>query len=163
MTAANPLGISFVGSRMDRSDHIRCNPDLLAAAMTPAARLLRLDGLDPVLTPEGELAWGSLAEAPENAELVFLGRRDNRACFAAVPAAGSTAPANPALWQAIATLDADDLAIYGGARSMVDWHARHRFCARCGQPTEIAKGGWQRTCRAGAHAHVSRQGRRRRQ
>jgi NAD+ diphosphatase len=30
---------------------------------------------------------------------------------------------------------AADLAIYGGARSLVDWHARHRFCARCGSAT----------------------------
>ena len=37
-----------------------------------------------------------------------------------------------------------DLALYGGARSLVDWHARHRFCARCGAPTRLAKGGWQR-------------------
>jgi NAD+ diphosphatase len=44
------------------------------------------------------------------------------------------------------TLPPEDLAIYGGARSLVDWHARHRFCARCGAPTRLAKGGWQRTC-----------------
>ena len=29
---------------------------------------------------------------------------------------------------------------------MVDWHARHRFCARCGSATALAKGGWQRNC-----------------
>ncbi|MDR2857185.1 MAG: NAD(+) diphosphatase [Novosphingobium sp.] len=131
---------------MDRSDHIRTDPDLLAAVTTPAARLLRLDGLDPVISPEGRLEWGNLAEAAPDAELVFLGRQGERACFAPVPAAGSVAPANPRLWQAMATLDADELATYGGARSMVDWHARHRFCARCGQPTVPAKGGWQRNC-----------------
>lgn len=146
MSLANPLGISFVGSRMDRADHVRCNPDLLAAAMTPSARLLRLDGLDPVITSDGRLAWVSLADAADGAELVFLGRQDGHACFAPVPAAGSTAPANPALWQAVATLPADELATYGGARSLVDWHARHRFCSRCGQPTLPAKGGWQRNC-----------------
>ena len=45
------LGIAFVGSGMDRSDHIRGNAELLAAQMTPGARLLRLDGLDPVISP----------------------------------------------------------------------------------------------------------------
>jgi NAD+ diphosphatase len=114
--------------------------------VTPNARLLRLDGLDPAITSEGSLSWGSLAEAAPDAELVFLGLRDDRACFAAVPPAGSTAPANPALWQALATLDPDELATYGGARALVDWHARHRFCARCGAPTRLAKGGWQRNC-----------------
>jgi NAD+ diphosphatase len=43
-------------------------------------------------------------------------------------------------------LGSQDLAIYGGARSLVDWHARHRFCARCGHATVLAKGGWQRSC-----------------
>ncbi|MBV1689183.1 NAD(+) diphosphatase [Novosphingobium sp. G106] len=142
----NPLGISFVGSRMDRSDHIRGNPELLAGMMTPGARLLRLEGLDPVISAESRLEWGSLAEARDNAELVFLGRQDDRACFAQVPAAGSVAPPNPGLWQAIATLSGEELATYGGARTIVDWHARHRFCARCGHTTVLAKGGWQRNC-----------------
>jgi NAD+ diphosphatase len=43
-------------------------------------------------------------------------------------------------------LSPPDLAIYGGARSLVDWHARHRFCARCGGTTKPVKGGWQRHC-----------------
>ena len=140
------LGIAFVGSRMDRSDHIRGNPELLAAQMTPGARLLRLDGLDPVISSESQLEWGSLAEAREDAELVFLGRQNDRACFAPVPAAGSVTPPNPGLWQAMATLNAEELATYGGARTIVDWHARHRFCARCGHATLLAKGGWQRNC-----------------
>jgi NAD+ diphosphatase len=63
-----------------------------------------------------------------------------------VPQAGSVAPANPRLWAAMAMLGEDDLATYGGARAMVDWHARHRFCARCGSATRLAKGGWQRDC-----------------
>jgi NAD+ diphosphatase len=39
-----------------------------------------------------------------------------------------------------------DLATYGVARALVDWHARHRFCARCGARTRLVKGGWQRDC-----------------
>jgi NAD+ diphosphatase len=46
----------------------------------------------------------------------------------------------------MAALPASDLAAYGGARALVDWHARHRFCARCGHGTVLAKGGWQRKC-----------------
>jgi NAD+ diphosphatase len=143
---ANPLGIAFVGSEMDRSDHVRANPALLAAAMTPGARLLRLDGLDPRISADGHLEWGSLADAGEGAELVYLGRQDGRDCFAPVPAAGSVAPANPRLWQAMAALSGEELATYGCARAIVDWHARHRFCARCGSGSVPAKGGWQRNC-----------------
>ena len=99
-----------------------------------------------MIAEDGALRWGSLADADPEAELVFLGLSDERGCFAAVPLAGSVAPPNPRLWQAMGSLAPDELATYGGARSMVDWHARHRFCARCGNGTRLAKGGWQRNC-----------------
>jgi len=138
--------IAFAGSRLDRADHIRCDPDALAGLMNRYARLLLLNGLNPVLTPEGMLSWGTLADAEPEGDLVFLGLDGDRGCFAQVPQQGSVGPATPQLWQAMAVLDATELATYGGARSLVDWHARHRFCARCGSPTRLAKGGWQRNC-----------------
>jgi NAD+ diphosphatase len=77
----------------------------------------------------------------------FLGLDDEgRGAFAAVPDDSSTGPASPALWAAMANITPEDLAAYGMARSIVGWHARHRFCPRCGGGTVIAKGGWQRTC-----------------
>ncbi|MGK4456047.1 NUDIX-like domain-containing protein, partial [Klebsiella pneumoniae] len=74
------------------------------------------------------LAWGTLADADERAELVLLGLADDgRACFAAVDPAlvgvGSTAPPDPRLWQVMGLLSPGDLAIYGGAKALVDWHA----------------------------------------
>ena len=141
-------GIAFAGSKLDRADNVRSNPEQLAALQTWRARLLRLDGLTPLLTPEGGLEWGTLADAAPDSDLVFLGLDGDRGCFAEVPAplGGSVAPPDPRVWQAMMVLDAADLATYGGARSLVDWHARHRFCARCGAPTLLAKGGWQRNC-----------------
>ncbi|MEO6041935.1 MAG: NAD(+) diphosphatase, partial [Croceibacterium sp.] len=41
-------------------------------------------------------------------------------------------------------------------RSVTDWHARHRFCARCGSPTLPAKAGWQRNCPACGAQHFPR-------
>lgn len=140
------MSVAFAGSRLDRADHIRQSPDALAGLMNHRARLLLLEGLDPVIGKDGGLGWGSLGDADPEAELVFLGLDGEHGCFAAVPAVGSTAPANPRMWAAMASLSPSDLATYGGARSMVDWHARHRFCARCGAPTVLAKGGWQRNC-----------------
>ena len=142
------MQIAFAGSRLDRADHIRADPDRLEILMDWRARLLRLDGLDPEITPDGKLAWGTLADAAPDSELVFLGLRDGKGCFAEVAARliGSVAPANPRLWAAMSALDPEELATYGAARSLVDWHARHRFCARCGAPTRLAKGGWQRNC-----------------
>ena len=142
--------IAFAGARLERDDHLRNDPEALGHLMDWRARLLMLDGLDPVFTPEGTLLWGTLADAHPHSELVFLGLTDGRACFAEVHPSlrGSTAPANPGLWRAMSALSLEELAIWGGARSLVDWHARHRFCARCGAPTKLAKGGWQRSCEA---------------
>ena len=145
MTAS---AIAFAGAGLDRADHIRADPAALAALMDWRARLLRLDGLDPVIDPDGQLTWGTLADAASDSELVFLGLANGKACFAEVSPGliGSVAPANPRLWAAMAALDGPELATYGAARALVDWHARHRFCARCGAATVLAKGGWQRNC-----------------
>ena len=140
--------MTFAGAGLDRADHIRADADKLAELMDWRARLLKLDGLDPQITPDGTLDWGSLADADPASELVFLGLLDGKGCFAEVSPKllGSVAPANPRLWAAMSSLAPDELAIYGTARSLVDWHARHRYCARCGNPTVLAKGGWQRSC-----------------
>jgi NAD+ diphosphatase len=140
--------MTFAGAGLDRADHIRADADKLAALMDWRARLLRLDGLDPLITPDGTLDWGTLADADPTSELVFLGLLDGKGCFAEVSPKllGSVAPANPRLWAAMSSLSPAELAIYGTARSLVDWHARHRYCARCGNPTVLAKGGWQRSC-----------------
>lgn len=144
--------IAFSGSHIDRADHIRNDPAALGALRTAQARLLRMDGLDPVLTDDSALAWGSLADASADSELVFLGIAQGvdgeHGCFAEVPATTpSGGPhAGPASWNAMVVLEASELAAYGAARALVGWHMRHRFCAVCGSPTALAKGGWQRTC-----------------
>lgn len=146
-----PAPIAFAGARIDRADHIRSDAAAIAALQVEDGRLLRLDGLDPVLTEDGRLAWGQVADRAPGAELVFLGVDPDRGgigCFAQVPAAfpREAMAAGPRGWQAMAVLPADELAVYGAARALVGWHARHRFCAVCGQPSAITKGGWQRTC-----------------
>ncbi|WP_291170274.1 NAD(+) diphosphatase [Erythrobacter sp.] len=150
--------LAFTGSRLDRADHVRADPERLAGYMNWKARLLALDGLMPAIGDDGGLVWGTLADAPEDAELCFLGLDDGKPCFAAVPPRGDASPrmANPQLWSLMATLRPDDLAIYGGARSLIDWHARHRFCAQCGGDTSIAKGGWQRECSRCGASHFPR-------
>ena len=151
-------GIAFAGAQLDRADAIRNDPAQLEALMDWRARLLKLDGLNPAVTPDNTLEWGTLADADPASDLVFLGLLGGKGCFAEVRADLDTGitPFNPALWRALATLDHDDLAIYGTARSVVDWHARHRFCARCGQPTKLAKGGWQRRCAGCKAEHFPR-------
>ena len=151
------MTIAFAGQPLDRADHVRTNPERLAE-LRGDALLLRLDGLAPEVDDGEGLAWVPLAEAAGDAELVFLGLRDGRALFAAVPAQGDKDPAyaHRKSWAAIAQLGAGDLAIYAGARSVLDWHARHRFCAQCGHATELAKGGWERDCPACGAQHFPR-------
>lgn len=151
------MRLAFTGHKLDRADHVRADPARLAALATPEAKLLRLDGLIPNIGDDGALRFGRLAEA-NGADLVFLGLLEGEALFGAVPPMGDADPAyaRQQTFAAIARLGLDDLALYGGARSLLDWHARHRFCAQCGQPTQIAKGGWQRDCPACKASHFPR-------
>ena len=145
--------VAFAGSRVNRADHLRADPQALAD-LAAGGVLLRLDGLDPVLGAADEagllmLDWGSPAEVAAGTELLFLGLLpDGRGCFAAVPHAGLAGVGPPAsrLWTVLGGLSPEQLALYGTARSLAGWHARHRFCARCGEATALARGGWQRNC-----------------
>ncbi|MBC2665836.1 NAD(+) diphosphatase [Novosphingobium flavum] len=149
------LSILFSGSPLDRADPVRTDPERLAA-LQAEGRFLRLDGLRPVVE-QGRLGWDGLPGAA--AEAVFLGLGpDGRGHFAVVTAglAGALGPADAALWEALALLPPEEVAIYGTARSLLNWHARHRFCSCCGGPTGAAKGGWQRDCPACGTQHFPR-------
>lgn len=146
--------VAFTGGVLDRADHLR-QDDAALADLRADGRLLLLDGIDPRLAG-GDLVWADVAQAHE-AELVFLGvDPQGRGAFAAVPATEQShvGPPSTDLWAAMASITPGDLATYGLARSLVGWHARHRFCPRCGHGTVLGKGGWQRSCvnaACGAH------------
>lgn len=141
----------FTGGLLDRADHLRHDVDGLAAAMGDwRARLLKLDNLQPDVTDDGRLGWTTLADAPDDAELLLLGLGEGRPHFAAfLPGRRvSNAPAmrSPALMQALHSLAPGEAATYAAARSLIDWHARHGFCANCGTATAIFRAGWGRKC-----------------
>jgi NAD+ diphosphatase len=149
---------AFAGQPLDRADPLRSDPERLAALRADNGVLLKLDGLVPEVADDGKLTWLPAAEAGD-AELAFLGlMTDGRAAFAAVPEQGNADPAytQRKIWNLLGLLSPDDLAIYGTARSVLDWHARHHFCAQCGQPTAPAKSGWQRNCAACGAQHFPR-------
>ncbi|MFS0773480.1 NAD(+) diphosphatase [Sphingomonas sp. 1P08PE] len=150
----------FTGGYLDRADALRHDPAALAAMLGPTTRLLVLDGLMPQVTDEGRLAWTSLADAADGAELVLLGLDEGRAHVAALlPATGNgMAPAmrSPALMAALAGLRPGEAAIYAAARSLLDWHARHGFCANCGHATALFRAGWGRRCPHCAAEHFPR-------
>ena len=62
-------GIAFAGAQLDRADAIRNDPARLAALMDWRARLLKLDGLLPVVSSDNTLEWGTLADADRASEL----------------------------------------------------------------------------------------------
>jgi NAD+ diphosphatase len=148
----------FTGSSLDRADHLRRDPDALAAAKADwRARLLRLDGFDPGVSEDGRLAWTTLADAPDDAELLLLGLDDGRPHFAAWQP-GSRVPTgrSPALFTALDQLAPGDAETYAMARSLIDWHARHGFCANCASPTTIFRAGWARSCPTCGAEHFPR-------
>ena len=150
--------IAFTGHGIDRADHIRSDSAKLAELRGGGAGLvLQLDGLSPVYGEDHTLQFAPL-ESDSGGELVFLGLRGEVPLYVAVPSAGDTRPAyeQRAQWALLGLLPPAELALYGGARSLADWHARHRFCAKCGALTVLAKGGWQRDCPACNAQHFPR-------
>ena len=148
----------FTGGALDRADRLRHDPDVLAAALDWRTRLLVLGpGYEPEVDEGGRLGWTSLAQAPEDAELVLLGLADGRAHVAAITyQPGGAAFRSPRLLMALAELAPGEAATWAAARSVLDWHARHRFCANCGTPTTVFRAGWGRKCEACATEHFPR-------
>ena len=150
--------LAFTGHGLDRADDVRNDPELLAELRARSdARLIAMAGLAPELDGKA-LRTVPIASVDSDADLIFLGKRDGAPLFAYVSGAGDNRPAyqQKVDIRALAHMDAADLAIYGGARALVDWHGRHRFCANCGAATDIAKGGWQRNCPSCKAQHFPR-------
>jgi NAD+ diphosphatase len=147
----------FTGGTLDRADRVRHDPALLAAAEAdPRARLLILDGLDPLADEHGRMRRTSLGGA--GGERLFLGFDAGAPLFVAALARGATVPAarSPALFAMLDRLDASEAALYAAARSLVDWHGRHGFCANCGAETAPIRAGWARQCPACRAEHFPR-------
>lgn len=53
-------------------------------------------------------------------------------------------------------LDAREGELAATARALFEWHRTHRFCACCGQPSDLAEAGWMRRCPACGAGHFPR-------
>lgn len=151
------MTIGFTGSPLLRLDRERPDDAAFARHLAdPQARLLRLDGLDPVLDEAtGVLCWGPIADRDPDAELALLGLLDGRPVFVALTAAPRGKPLF-VLLGLLGQMPGPDAAIWGAARSLVHWHAGHRFCGRCGAGTGVARAGWGRRCPQCAVDHFPR-------
>ena len=147
----------FGGNPLDRASERRGDGKWITTLLgDPDTRILALRDLKPFTRGTGapELDWQPVApwrdQIDAGAMLIFLGLGDGRAHFAIDATGSSVAPDIDtelvdvrALAPAIATGEA---AILAEARCLLDWHARHRFCAQCGSPTRVVSAGWVRRC-----------------
>ena len=163
--------IAFAGSPLDRVSSQRRDEGWLGEMLAhPESCFLPLHRLElPVTEMEpARLFWGdgsSLTAAGRGVQPVLLGTWKGRAHFA-FDASGVASPESAFdlgglarfhnLRAVAARLSLEEAAIAAQARSLVDWHQRHGFCAVCGQPTEPAGGGTSRRCRACEAEHFPR-------
>jgi len=151
----------FGGARLDRASERRADAEWIAARRRdPAARAVVLR--QGRLLAEGaplRLAWRSvpLDAAPER--LLFLGLDGERPLWALDdpgPGGVDSDEAFAELRGLAALLLPAEAGIAAAAKSLFDWHARHRFCANCGQASEAVDAGWKRVCPACAAQHFPR-------
>ena len=80
----NSMAIAFAGGLIDRADHLRGDPQALAGLMNHRARLLRLDGLEPVAGEDGALASATPRNKPRSVKARIV--RDMRLAVHRAPA-----------------------------------------------------------------------------
>lgn len=166
MTA--PKDIPLAARPVDRAAHYRLDADWLDAAFKKDNVLVFLmqDGA-PLLQGNGGLLWlGPQAGAlPSIAERLFLGvDKEGAAIFALDMKAQFNLDASPIAGLgeftdargAFSTLGELEANLASTARSLFLWHASHRFCAKCGQASDLAEAGWKRICPACKTEHFPR-------
>jgi NAD+ diphosphatase len=166
----------FANSPVDRAAHLRAKPEeLMRLKAAPGAKIALFHKLLPFLgnAPSPReikaVSWLSGEAAsrvvPAGATEIFLGLEDGAARFAADVSTIDTPAELPALAgrgqfaelrMAGGTLPPGDAAMLAQAKALIDWHSRHKFCAQCGAPTELAQAGYQRNCAACKAQHFPR-------
>lgn len=151
----SPSASLFAGNPLDRAGNERRDPAWVEAQHhNPDARLLILRKGQPALddaatTPR--LLWrgaNAFAALPEGTERVLLGLLEGRPHWAADLSAADESlfpeGVHRDLRATAFALSADEAAIAGVARWLLDWHRRHQFCARFGHKTIASEGGFKR-------------------
>ena len=146
--------VGFAGNRIDRQSEHR-DPDVVAAAFgNPHARVylfrgdkvLRKAPADPQFVAGEAAALGaSLGDA------LLLGWSAGVPQLAALVPEQATLPATMLATDlrtlaSEGALSSENLGALAQARSLMNWHARHRFCPNCGAATVVTLGGYRRDC-----------------
>jgi NAD+ diphosphatase len=88
----------------------------------------------------------------EPARTLYLGRLGELDCWAAEAPAEAPPPPAGLGWEGLralfSVLEDAHFALAGRAIQLLDWDRNHRFCGRCGAPTELKADERARVCRA---------------
>jgi NAD+ diphosphatase len=164
---------TFAGNPLDRAADRRTDAAWLESrAAGPDSLFVALWEKKPLVEAakdEGlQIAYLSsrvaLELAPSAEDQLFLGLWKGTPVFAieipgeADPALGPLAGMGEfgELRASVPRLSGPDAAIIATAKAVFEWRARHRFCAACGQESQITDGGWKRICPACRIEHFPR-------
>jgi len=137
----------FTGCTVDRADHLRLDAERIAALSGSLdARLLRLAMLDPDLDEAGRLAWGPLEALADGAELIFLGMDGEAPLFAPLVRMAGAGQRAWGVFGLLERMSPEDASLWATARSLIEWHNRHRYCGVCGTESVTFRAGWGRKC-----------------
>ena len=114
-------------------------------------------GRDVLVVEKNEAPWeiprlpdlAAIGLEPEASH--YLGVLDDVACYAASLGDGTATPGGMAFEEVrplLFRLDEELAAVAGLAVQIVEWDRTHRFCGRCGTPTENARGERAKRCPA---------------
>ena len=166
--AKSAATLGFAHNALDRLANRRDDDAFQAeTAASPAARTVAVIGDTVAVKRDAAGAmdlWFGFDAAAEIGPLgqrVFLGLDARGPAYAVQveaegedPLAGRDGLAAFNLRQVAAdgSVAATDLGALAEGKSMLSWHATHRFCGRCGSETASSPSGWKRLCPAcGAH------------
>ena len=149
----HPIG--FIGSPLDRLEPAHKDPHMLARlAADPMALLIDMTDYVPSVA-DGRIMWRAFAPLPPE-ETLLLGLIDGTPRFAHIDPSAVAARRSSELMALLDSLEPGEAATYATARSLLDWHARHRFCANCGVRSLPHHAGWARQCPACGTEHFPR-------
>jgi NAD+ diphosphatase len=174
--------VTFGGGGLDRVAALRAKTEDVAALLSgPQARVLPVWRGKPLLAP-GKAGWvppGHPVLSGAAGPPVLLGQAEGLTFFAQDISAWDPGEGNgpartffdpteqqhpscPAdhrfveLRGVMTALPALDAELCATAKAILGWQSSHRFCAACGQPSQVTHSGWQRSCGACGAQHFPR-------
>jgi NAD+ diphosphatase len=174
--------VTFGGSGLDRAAEMRGDIKALSAVMQDdQTRTVLLWRGKPLIDAQGVLQRLPLTHpilSESQTPPILLGREEGAAIFAHdisswEPAQKADADSflditeqcHPSLPQGhvfaelrriMTRLTPRDAELAATAKAVFSWHDSHRFCARCGAPSEMTKSGWERICPSCGTPHFPR-------